>query len=364
MTQTITIAEATKDLKPFPTDVPIAPVPQVSLSKLQAGDATECKKVFEACKNEGFFHLDLTTSPDLGQPLLSCAEKLYPKASEFADMPLSTKFEYLINPQIDGHGSLSGWKPAMTDIRSQADNSGALLLKPGEHPDTTEWWNIDKDHLFGFVPSRPYPKEIMTPENTDIMKTFSENGHLVSMLVLDILGRELGIAPELLTKRHAFDQPSGDHVRLTYKPPMPEGKAATGLNAHHDIGSVTVLFNWLGGLQIQSIEPGREGEWEYVRPVPGHALINLGDAMVKYSDGILKSGFHRVIEAPGEQRKSTRISIVTFLKPCDESEMADLLHGENVERDESGKKLNAKEWTQRRYRETFAKIKEREGKAY
>ena len=90
------------------------------------------------------------------------------------------------------------------------------------------------------------------------------------------------------------------------------------------LGSVTVLFNWLGGLQTQFIDPTRE-QWEYVRPIPGHALLILGDTLVEYSNGILKSGFHRVVKAPREQKKVTRINIVSCLKSCVESVMADLM---------------------------------------
>jgi hypothetical protein len=57
-------------------------------------------------------------------------------------------------------------------------------------------------------------------------------------------------------------------------------------------------MNWLGGLQVWSesarkagpLEPDSEGEWLWVKPKKGCAIINLGDAMVRFTNGALCSG--------------------------------------------------------------------------
>ena len=72
------------------------------------------------------------------------------------------------------------------------------------------------------------------------------------------------------------------------------------------IGSVTVLFNQLGGLQVLS--PNAK-EWMYVKPRPGMAIINLGDGLVKLAGGRLYSGVHRVVGPPGDQAKCHRHSV-------------------------------------------------------
>ena len=88
------------------------------------------------------------------------------------------------------------------------------------------------------------------------------------------------------------------------------------LGEHTDFGSVTVLFNRLGGLQV--LPPGREAQWCYVKPLPGHAIINLGDAMVKFTNGVLRSNIHRVASPPGAQGDHTRYSLVYFCRPEDD----------------------------------------------
>lgn len=95
-----------------------------------------------------------------------------------------------------------------------------------------------------------------------------------------------------------------------------------------------------------------EENWAYVRPLPGHAIINLGDAMVKFSAGILRSNIHRVVSPPGVQGDETRYSLVYFsrpedevvLKPLRESEMIASRCGEG----EEGEAIRSKEWILRR----------------
>lgn len=58
-----------------------------------------------------------------------------------------------------------------------------------------------------------------------------------------------------------------------------------------------------------------------MKPLPGHAIINLGDAVVKFTNGNLKSAKHRVVPAPGEQGLLDRYSVVYFVRPCDNVRM-------------------------------------------
>lgn len=60
----------------------------------------------------------------------------------------------------------------------------------------------------------------------------------------------------------------------------------------------------------------------FVKPLPGHAIVNLGDCMVKFTNGALKSAKHRVVAAPGEQGMVDRYSVVYFTRPADDVLMA------------------------------------------
>jgi isopenicillin N synthase-like dioxygenase len=84
----------------------------------------------------------------------------------------------------------------------------------------------------------------------------------------------------------------------------------------------------------------------------GCAIVNLGDAMVKFSGGILRSNLHRVVSPPGEQAKEVRRSLVYFSRPEHDvvltrlrGGLMDELGNEGIE--EEG--VSAKEWLARRH---------------
>ncbi|KAL5362725.1 hypothetical protein BJX96DRAFT_177421 [Aspergillus floccosus] len=106
--------------------------------------------------------------------------------------------------------------------------------------------------------------------------------------------------------------------------------------AHSDYGSVTLLFQRPGqpGLEIRT----PEGTWAPVPVQPGavadvHAedgfafppiLVNIGDLLSYWTDGLLKSTVHRVVFPLSEQRSPNpqdRYSIVFFCHPLDKTEL-------------------------------------------
>ena len=46
--------------------------------------------------------------------------------------------------------------------------------------------------------------------------------------------------------------------------------------------------------------------------------MNLGDATVKFTNGLLRSNIHRVVSPPGAQADCTRYSLVYFSRPEDD----------------------------------------------
>jgi isopenicillin N synthase-like dioxygenase len=134
--------------------------------------------------------------------------------------------------------------------------------------------------------------------------------------------------------------------------------------------SITVLMNWLGGLQVWSNsarqarlsdgQPDIPGEWLWVKPKKGCAIINLGDAAVKFTNGVLCSGRHRVIPAPGVQGKWPRYSIVYFVRPEDDCVM-EQLSAPGIPKDvqsEESSQISAHEWIARQAQGLGTQFKE------
>ena len=98
--------------------------------------------------------------------------------------------------------------------------------------------------------------------------------------------------------------------------------------AHSDYGSVTLLFQRPGQPGLEILTP--EGTWAPVpvQPVSSAAdsfpfppiLVNIGDLLSYWTDGLLKSTVHRVVFPLAEQRSPNpqdRYSIAYFCHPVD-----------------------------------------------
>lgn len=176
-----------------------------------------------------------------------------------------------------------------------------------------------------------------------------QGSHNIVILLLNLLNDKLGLPQDTLANLHRQEAVSGDQVRWVKAPPQPVDDRRTALGQHTDFGSVTILFNRLGGLQV--LPPGADAEWVYVRPLPGHAIVNLGDAMVKFTNGLFRSNIHRVVAPPGEQGNSTRYSLVYFARPED-SVMLRRLDGSAIipalVKGQVEEDINSKDWIIRR----------------
>ncbi|MEI8238489.1 MAG: 2OG-Fe(II) oxygenase family protein, partial [Actinomycetota bacterium] len=73
-----------------------------------------------------------------------------------------------------------------------------------------------------------------------------------------------------------------------------------GASAHTDYGTLTILLTdpSQGGLQVE----GLDGEWNDVRPVPGSFVVNLGDAMSRWTNDRWRSTMHRVVVPAGRRQ--------------------------------------------------------------
>ncbi|KAF5987562.1 oxidoreductase, 2OG-Fe(II) oxygenase family [Fusarium bulbicola] len=210
-------------------------------------------KVLRASQLDGFFYLDLTDD-SAGESLLNDTEDVLAISKRALNIPLHQKMECV----AERGKEMFGYKPAGAVKQTDKD----------ARPDTTEFFNVSKDHLLGNSEPRNYPAEI-TNHWTDLGK-FTENCHSLGLEILCILAQQLDLPSDEFAKRNEISSISGDHIRMTKMPGCdPVGGNRIGLASHTDFGSIAVLFNWVGGLQIQSHDPAKHGEGAFVKPLPG-----------------------------------------------------------------------------------------------
>ncbi|KAE8413201.1 hypothetical protein BDV36DRAFT_304288 [Aspergillus pseudocaelatus] len=329
----MTAQENFPGLPPFPDNIPTAPLTRLSLSKLLAHDESETDRLMRACCEIGFFYLDLQ-STEPGTTLLNTADKLFQTGTELFKLPLAEKEKYDFSAQNSYHG-----------YKAQ----GAMIADKEGNVDRNEFYNVSKDTILNLTPSPfPSPTLLSTPATHNDLKTFIETSHSITILILTLLNKTLGLPPSTLPNLHHLHSTSSDQVRFIKAPPQPPQDSRTAMGEHTDFGSVTILFNRLGGLQV--LPAGEDAEWTYVRPLPGHAIVNLGDALVKFTNGLLRSNIHRVVAPPGEQMGWTRYSLVYFARPGDEVVLRTLEGSDCIPLPQEGEEeeISSKEWVLRR----------------
>ena len=105
-----------------------------------------------------------------------------------------------------------------------------------------------------------------------------------------------------LSVMKSFDTPTF-WLRLLHYPPIPKNSPSDlyGSAPHTDFGCLTILAqDEIGGLQVQTTE----GEWIDVPKLEGSFVVNVGDMLSRYTNGILRSTPHRVINKSGRERFS------------------------------------------------------------
>ncbi|KAI0839589.1 oxidoreductase [Hypoxylon sp. FL0890] len=314
-----------RQIPPFPDDVPTAPMHTISLAALRSGDAATAEQTMAACQELGFFLLDLQ-GDRLGGSMMEEIDQLFDLGKDLMSLADEVKEQYLGNPPH----SFLGFKR-----RGQAKTET-------DAPDRFEWFNLGQDGLLGTTPLQPVPP--LVDSQLPLFTSFLKHGQNILTVISSILAAQLGLPPDAFTSLQQPIKPSRTVVRIIKSfASLKEEDLRTSMIHHTDFGTVTLLANVLGGLQI--LAPGKspedENAWLWVRPQPGCLIVNLGDAMVQWTGGLLRSNTHRIYHAPGEQRFLDRYSLALLVRPESEASMKRLIgEGEDGEDDN----LTAWEW--------------------
>ncbi|KAI1270304.1 Clavaminate synthase-like protein [Xylariaceae sp. FL1019] len=289
-----------QNLPLFPEeDVPVAKIDTISLADLRSLDDTAGQKLFASCKELGFFMLDLTED-EVGKTMVDVIDRLFDISRCLMDLSEEEKMRYF----HDIPKSFLGFKPR------------GVARTEHNQPDRFEWFNIGCDGLTGTGPLQPLPP--IMKNNLALLKAFRDFGQDIITLIFDALASRLGISTESFTTLNSPDQVSGTIIRFIKSFASPtEEDMSTSMIHHTDVGTITLLANTLGGLQI--LKPGGDPmdpkAWQWLQPRPGCLIVNLGDAMVQWTSGALRSNVHRINHAPGSQRFVDRYSLGLFIRP-------------------------------------------------
>jgi isopenicillin N synthase-like dioxygenase len=170
------------------------------------------------------------------------------------------------------------------------------------------------------VEPNPWPAETAIPGWRAAMTARFAAMERLGLTVLASMGRHLGLDEDHYARHF---RPGNSTLRLNRYPPRSaasadrlgtEGWRQDGADRrpivtpeHTDSGCVTLLAqDSTGGLQAKT----RDGEWIDVPPLDGSIVVNLGDALERWTAGLFRATPHRVLGGRGE-----RVSVPFFFEP-------------------------------------------------
>jgi isopenicillin N synthase-like dioxygenase len=127
------------------------------------------------------------------------------------------------------------------------------------------------------------------------MTTFYWTCFEAASRVLRALALGIGLDEDYLLKLHSGHY---NQLRLLHYPPIParaiEGGKMARMPAHTDWSTMTMLFqDDCGGLQVE--DPNVPGKFVAVDPVEGALVMNVGDLLMRWSNGMRRRAAQSII---------------------------------------------------------------------
>lgn len=298
-------------------------IPSIDLEALVSGDAVALEAMRDAATGVGFATVYNTA--------LSAAQvhHVIETYRTFFKLPDAAKQPY----SMAGTGANRGWGAAGTE---QVD--------PDANPDYKQFFDsgvvLEADDPRRGMPV--YAPNIWPSEPAEfeaVVAGYYEQAREVAMAVLR------GVAHSIGAPRDAFDAGFETPMALlrgNYYPQRPDWAGAKdfGIATHTDYGCLTLLAtDGSPGLEVRK----RGGGWIPVSAEPGTFVINFGEMMEVWTDGLVRATPHRVVGGMNE-----RISVPLFFNPAHDTNVAPL---------GSGKVVLAGEHLAARFGETYLHLK-------
>jgi isopenicillin N synthase-like dioxygenase len=261
-------------------------VPTIDISPCRDANATAAQRdrvaaaVDHAARTVGFMQIVGHGIPDATLAAFTDA------ADAFFALDRDAKSAYRCPPEVN-----RGYTPPKSEALA---NSLGLVSAA----DLFEAFNVGSktgDYPGLSLPSQDYPDNVWPREVATFRAAVDgwfDAAADVARTMVRIFGRALGLGEDGLT---GDTDHSIDTLRMiNYRLPSADAELEPdqlGMGAHTDYGIVTVLWaDPVPGLEIL----GADAAWHPVRPAPGALLVNLGDALARWTNDQWISTMHRV----------------------------------------------------------------------
>jgi isopenicillin N synthase-like dioxygenase len=263
-------------------------IPVIDWLPFRQGDtAAVAAQIGAACRDIGFFYI-----VNHGVPAALVAET-FAQAKRFFDQPAAFKARTAIETSACHRGYFA----------TGGENLDPARQKSG---DLKEGYKIGRDlpaHHPLVAAGTPLHGPNQWPDLPGWRAAMER--HYAAM---EALGRQLlhGFALALALPQTYFDEwlttPMTTLGPLHYPPQTGRiTPAQIGAGAHTDYGCLTILAqDSAGGLQVRNAA----GQWVDAPPLEGAFVVNIGDMMERWTNGVFTSTLHRVVNLSGRERYS------------------------------------------------------------
>ncbi len=267
-------------------------IPVIDFAPFLEGTATErqavVEQIYAACHEVDFMYLR-----NIGIPK-SLLANLLDQSKQFFDLPIEVKEQM---------------------ARSSETNCGYVGMQK-ERLDPKNPWDLKEAFNMGIQSVWLPHQEVFRDVVTEFYRLCTTD---VAPNILRAFAIALNQPEEFFTNKHSRHY----FLRMLHYPPIHQSPEPGQLRAgeHSDYGSITLLLqDGVGGLEVQT----RQGDWIAAPPIEDTIVVNVGDAMQRWTDDRLSSTPHRVAVPLGADSQRSRYSIALFCDPDPDVEIAGL----------------------------------------
>ena len=261
-------------------------IPKIDISEIEEKEfsRTLLQDFFSAYNKYGFGYI---INHGIEKTLI---EQLFQVSKQFHSKPLSEKMRVALDHNHRGYIAINtstGVNSKLADVKKPNQSESFMMMRE------------DKSELPDVYLSGPnqWPKL----ENfKEVLEKYTFNMTKLGRNLMRLALLSSGVKD--LSVMQSLDTPT-IWLRLLHYPPISKNSPSDlyGSAPHTDFGCLTILAqDEIGGLQVQT----REGEWIDVPKLEGSFVVNVGDMLSRYTNGLLRSTPHRVINKSGKERFS------------------------------------------------------------
>ncbi len=283
-------------------------IPSLDLSDFYLGDEEKKRRFVdalgEAYNNIGFVAIRNHFLDDAMQ------SRLYESIRRFFSLPDSVKQKYE-RPDLAGQRGYIGKQKEHAKGRNTGDLKEFFHI--GQELEESQ---LKKE---GY-PANLWPDEVpeLKPAGIEAYRALEKTGVYMLRAIAVYLGLSEDYFDEKIRNGNSILRP------IHYYPiddPDAVPHDAVRAAEHGDINLITLLMGASAdGLQVLR----RDGKWIPITALPNQLVVNVGDMLERFTNGVLKSTIHRVVNPPRHLMNTPRYSIPFFMHPRSEMSLAAL----------------------------------------